>query len=343
MSSRIRRGRIHPGQRDDSANNTNSNTTDNTADYEILPEHKADIAVTVDHAEKPATRNEHRNRLRRMVDWCITKYPKFAAIGIRKISIEELNDVTKHFHKQEYDFIYERIDPEIIMAFLSTVRKEKDNGTGTEKTRSYSHIRKFHDAILFGAREQGITLHKDYFTYMEKYLKSFKNESVAARRKGDVNELDADPMPFPLYVALSTWNVESGDIFSWCYLVLLWNCMGRSASVDPLGLHNLKLGTDSIIITYDDSKMDSTGEHVHPKNCYANPYCPCVSSFLALGIWCMLYPEQYDATDCLFLKNNTLLGTATKRFSTRLRTQVDNHQEEVKQWSVPSRIKAHSG
>ena len=203
MSSRIRRGRIHPGQRDGSTNNTNNNTTDNTADYEILPEHKADIAVTVDHAEKPATRNEHRNRLRRMVDWCIKKYPKFAAIGIRKISTEELNDVTKHFHKQEYDFIYERIDPEIIMAFLSTVRKEKDNDTGSEKTRSYSHIRKFHDAILFGAREQGITLHNDYFTYMEKYLKSFKNESVAARRKGDVNELDSDPMPFPLYVALA--------------------------------------------------------------------------------------------------------------------------------------------
>ena len=150
-------------------------------------------------------------------------------------------------------------------------------------------------------------------------------------------------MPFALYVALCTWFVERGDVFSWCYLVLVWNCMGRSASVDPLGLHNLKLGTDSIVITYDDSKMDSTGERLHPKNCYSNPYCPQISTFLALGIWIMLYPEQYDSTDSLFLKEDTIIGTATKRFAARLRTLVAAHRFEVASWAVPDRIKAHSG
>ena len=133
-------------------------------------------------------------------------------------------------------------------------------------------------------------------------------------------------MPFALYVALCTWFVERGDVFSWCYLVLVWNCMGRSASVDPLGLHNLKLGTDSIVITYDDSKMDSTGERLHPKNCYSNPYCPQISTFLALGIWIMLYPEQYDSSDSLFLKEDSIIGTATKRFAARLRTLVAAHR-----------------
>ena len=67
-----------------------------------------------------------------------------------------MNDKSKHFHKQQRDFIYSVLDPSAIMAFLSTVRKENVNGTG--KTRSYSHIRKFHDAVLFGAREQGAML-----------------------------------------------------------------------------------------------------------------------------------------------------------------------------------------
>ena len=119
--------------------------------------------------------------------------------------------------------------------------------------------------------------------------------------------------------------------------------MGRSASVDPLGLHNLKLGTDSIVITYDDSKMDSMGERLHPKNCYANPYCPHISTFLALGIWIMLYPDQYETTDSLFLKDNTVVGTATKRFAAHLRTLVSENRFQVATWSVPERIKAHSG
>ena len=229
------------------------------------------------------------------------------------------------------------------MAFLSTVRKDKVTG----KTRSFTHIRKFYDAILFGSREQGTSLPSepiDFHQAIENYLKSFKKENIAANKRGEVDETAADPMPFALYVALCTWSVESGDIFSWCYMIILWNCMGRSASVDPLGLHNFKLGTrtDSIVITYDDSKMDSTGERVHPKNCYANPYCPSTSMFLALGIYCMLYPEQYESTDCLFLKERTIIGTATKRFTARLRTLVSNHCEEIKTWAVPERIKGHS-
>ena len=119
--------------------------------------------------------------------------------------------------------------------------------------------------------------------------------------------------------------------------------MGRSASVDPLGLHNLKLGTDSVVITYDDSKMDSTGERLPPKNCYANPYCPSISTFLALGVWIMLSPEQYESSDSLFLKEGTIIGTATKRFAAHLRNLVADHRFEVATWAVPDRIKAHSG
>ena len=343
MSSR-NRGRIHSAQRRRNYdNNDDINTDENNAhDIRILPEHTAGIAVTVNHAEKEATRNGHRNRLKRMVNFCYQSYAADVPKIIRPVTADELSDPTKHFHKQTEDFIYSKLPPDVIMAFLSTVTKDEKTG----KTRSYTHIRKFYDAILFGAREQRVSLPSkplDFHVTVENYLKSFRNENVAAKKRGDVEEIDADPMPFALYVALCTWFVESGDIFSWCYLVILWNCMGRSASVDPLGLHNLKLGTDSIVITYDDSKMDSSGERVHPKNCYANPYCPSISMFLALGVYFMLYPEQYESTDCLFLKERTVIGTATKRFAARLRTLVSHHCEEIRTWAVPERIKGHSG
>ena len=46
--------------------------------------------------------------------------------------------------------------------------------------------------------------------------------------------------------------------------------MARCASVDPLGFHNFSLSQDSIIVKYDDSKVDKDGERLSEKNMYAN-------------------------------------------------------------------------
>ena len=216
MSSRSHGGRIHAGQRQRNNNTNNNNETiddnindNNIDDIQILPEHTAGIAVTVDHAQKEATRNDYRNRLQRMVNWCFQHYKDDVPKFIQEITDEERSDPTKHFHRQTWDFMYAKLPPGIIMAFLSTVRKENENGTG--KTRSYTHIRKFYDAILFGAREQGTSLPctktTDFHQTIDNYLKSFKKEAVVAKKKGEVEEIDADPMPFPLYVALCTWSV----------------------------------------------------------------------------------------------------------------------------------------
>ena len=180
--------------------------------------------MTVNHAQKQATRNEHRNRLQQMVNWCYQFYKDDVPKFVRPVTADELSDpATKHFHKQREDFIYPNLPPGVIMAFLSTVRIDEKTG----KTRSYTHIRKFYDAILFGAREQGTSLPGeplDFHTTVENYLRSFRKENIVAKKRGDVEEIDADPMPFALYVALCTWCEESGDIFSWCYMmIILWN------------------------------------------------------------------------------------------------------------------------
>lgn len=46
-----------------------------------------------------------------------------------------------------------------------------------------------------------------------------------------------------------------------------WHCMAHSASIDDLIFLQLKLGTDSIVVEYDDSKADQKGERTMPKNC----------------------------------------------------------------------------
>ena len=232
MSNYHRRqlGRIHAGERDeDGGNDTSTNNNEISQAYEIRPEHIVRIAATADHAVKDATRKDYRNRLCRMINWCVAQYPQFATTSICQILENDANDTTKHFYNQTHDFMYNKIDPEIIKAFMSTIQTENEDGTG--KTRSFSHVRKFHDAILFGACEQRTILPHIYHQEMKKYINSFQKESIQAKRKGNTDEMDADPMQFELYSKLCAWTVDSGDMFAWVYLVILWNCMGRSGSV----------------------------------------------------------------------------------------------------------------
>ena len=342
-----RRGRVHVDEDEELLEEYGSNINIeidaadfNPDDFEVSPEHQLGIATTIDHSEKNDTRRDYRNRLQRMVDWCVEKYPNYAKIATRTVTEEELNDATKHYHKQRTDFVYHKLSYKFVLAFLSVVRKENADGTG--KTRSFVHVRKFNDAILFGAREQSVKLDDQYKLHMKKYLGSFRKESKVATGTGQSDLEQSDPMSFDLYTALCTWYVDEGDVFNWAYQVLLWNCMGRSASVDPIGLHNFRLGTDSVIITYDRSKSDMGGERVHPKNCYANPYNPYLCTFLAMGVWCLLYPEQFDDADFVFIKKGCELGSASKRFGNHLRSTVVSHRDIVAQWAVPERIGAHS-
>ena len=47
--------------------------------------------------------------------------------------------------------------------------------------------------------------------------------------------------------------------------------MVRSISIDHIGFTNMKRGTDSIIVKYNESKSDKADERRTNKNVYANP------------------------------------------------------------------------
>ena len=219
-----RRGRVHVDEDEELLEEYGSNINIeidaadfNPDDFEVSPEHQLGIATTIDHSEKNDTRRDYRNRLQRMVDWCVEKYPNYAKIATRTVTEEELNDATKHYHKQRTDFVYHKLSYKFVLAFLSVVRKENADGTG--KTRSFVHVRKFNDAILFGAREQSVKLDDQYKLHMKKYLGSFRKESKVATGTGQSDLEQSDPMSFDLYTALCTWYVDEGDVFNWAYQV----------------------------------------------------------------------------------------------------------------------------
>jgi hypothetical protein len=64
---------------------------------------------------------------------------------------------------------------------------------------SFTHIRKIHDAILFGARTVKATLSTSYYSEMDSFLASIRKEIADARSRGNVDEKSADPISFSLF------------------------------------------------------------------------------------------------------------------------------------------------
>ena len=64
--------------------------------------------------------------------------------------------------------------------------------------------------------------------------------------------------------------------------------MARSINIGELNFKSFSMGTDSFIITFNDTKKDPTGEKVSPKNIYANHsdfrICPATATGLYLAV-----------------------------------------------------------
>jgi hypothetical protein len=86
-----------------------------------------------------------------MIGWIKDKYPEYVDEGgIINMTVEQYANPCFSHHKCIKDLVYSGINTSIIKAFLAS---QKIKGTG--KMASFSHIRKFKDAILFGAEQAG--------------------------------------------------------------------------------------------------------------------------------------------------------------------------------------------
>jgi hypothetical protein len=190
--------------------------------------------------------------------------------------------------------------------FLSSTDKRDDG-----KLKSYQDIRKYRDAILWGAQSADERLPSRFFEEMDVYLRAYKNKFAQARKKGDVDEYATDPIPLPVYRFLLRRAIMTNNVFAWTWTLLQWNCMARSASVDCLAFHNFSVGTDSIVIKYDETKADKTGEKLSEKNVYANPLEWTMCTWLALGVYCFVCQVNLEQDERLFLKKGTKEGAGS--------------------------------
>ena len=229
---------------------------------------KDQLNETMSHGLKDDTRRNYRQRIASIIRYLETHHPEYYDLGTREVTTEELHDKSKYyFGSFGRDLVYSGLNVNHMIAFLMHV-KIKPNG----KLLSYTNVRKFKDAILWGAKITDTLLPMSFHQQMERFLNSYKKEEVQAKKIGNVDERSADPIPVSLYKLILEWTIDNDNVFAWFWTVSQWNCMARSASIDPLGFHNSKMGLDSIRCTYDDSKADKDGEKFSEKNIFANPF-----------------------------------------------------------------------
>jgi hypothetical protein len=97
-------------------------------------------------------------------------------------------------------------------------RKTKENG----KTASHVQIRKYNDAIIYGAKEAKQHLPITYYEEMEKFLAAFKKETTTAKKDGMLDEQEADPISKTLFRLILQWTLAQKNVFIW----VLLSCSG---------------------------------------------------------------------------------------------------------------------
>ena len=116
--------------------------------------------------------------------------------------------------------------------------------------------------------------------------------------------------------------------------------MAWLANIDPMKLHNVKLGIDSITVKFDESKADKQAQRLALKNVCAHPFDFRLCHFTGLGIHIALQKEM-KGTESLFPSKNAEEGSASESCVEQLQSVVDRHKEEMETHMSLTRFNPH--
>jgi hypothetical protein len=296
------------------------------ADVEVRTEHTSALNDTKKRENATKTRSEHRNRLKNLIEWWRTEYPDYFEAGTKVLSQQDRDNPMLFYHTCDRDIVYEGLRVDMVLAYMAGNKYKKKNG----KLYSHTHMRKMHDAILFGARTAKKSMPSSYYSEMDTFLTSFKKEEANAKSEGNVDERAADPISFTLFRQILKWALDSGNIFVWVWTIIQWNLMARSISIDPLALHNMSVSEDHFVIKHDSTKTDKKGVKLHNKSVYCNPLDPLACFGVGVGVWLCLEQDSFEDSEKIFLRGDAKVGSAAHRYCQQLLQLMKSYWEVVK-------------
>ena len=138
---------------------------------------------------------------------------------MRELSQEEINEEGGlKYYKNKYDLVYSKLPVDAIKAFIAANKIKSLDANGVETHYSFDQLRKYKDAILYGAKRAKYALSLQFKQELKVFIDSLKKESQRAKKEGKVDEHEADPITFPL-----PRNMESSDKNEKRFFVVLYS------------------------------------------------------------------------------------------------------------------------
>jgi len=281
------------------------------------------LHLTMKHGMAKNTVRRFRNRITHIAVYWQKECPRYFAQGVRKITDAEKADPQMFFHRNDkFDLVYAGLNVDFVLKFLVQREKKADGNF-----RTFDDMRKYKDAINYGASVRNEFPSSHFFQTLGKYLASYQKKTTSAKKEGKVETKEADPITVELYCIVNQWAFEEGNILILFWTLTQWNCMARCGSIDPLGFRNFRIAADAHSVTYDSTKMDKEGKKCFSKHIYSNNEKWFMCQWTGMGLFCMVYAEELGHTDKFFTWANNNEGTAAKKYQEQLQALVNRNQE----------------
>jgi hypothetical protein len=174
MTWRRQAGRIRPYKKD-----ADDSTAILGASIPVQDVHSQEVRNTEQRGLDLKTKRKYRNWIREIYTFFKSHYPDYYTVGIRQLSEEERTDLDSFHWKNLHDLICTGINVSMVKAFMAH-KKVEANGN----TSSHVQFRKYNDALMWGSQAAKQLLPRGYYKKVDKFLQSFRKETVDAKKEG---------------------------------------------------------------------------------------------------------------------------------------------------------------
>ena len=151
---------------------------------EFVPnvEHQELLNDTNSNKRDPKTVQDYNSRLNRLIIWIRTNYPDKVSLFIRPITDEEMQNSCEYYKTTE-DLIYNKLNIDMVKTFISSQKVKTTNADGSITYCSYENLRKYSDAVKFGASRCKTLLIEGYHAEMKSFWNQVKKRIKNTKRK----------------------------------------------------------------------------------------------------------------------------------------------------------------
>jgi hypothetical protein len=145
---------------------------------QLLPTHAAALSTTEAHASMRNTIRGHNLKIKKMLEWMQTNYPTdFTSFTVLLTPEQRKEDEGLKFYKNKYDFKYQHLQVNLVKAFISANKiKSTDPQNGNHTYYGYDNLRKYNDAILYGAKQAKFALSATFKQELKVFTDFLKKE-----------------------------------------------------------------------------------------------------------------------------------------------------------------------